>query len=45
MAHGAAVNCLALGHGSGRVLVTGGEDKKVSLILFRLVEQILLKKK
>ena len=28
---GADVNCLALGHKSGRVLVTGGEDKKVNL--------------
>ena len=27
----AQVNCLALGHRSGRVLVTGGEDKKVNL--------------
>jgi len=31
VAHGASVNCLALGHKSGRVLVTGGEDKKVNL--------------
>ena len=31
MAHTSAVNCLALGHKSGRVLVTGGEDKKVNL--------------
>ena len=31
VAHGAQVNCLALGHKSGRVLVTGGEDKKVNL--------------
>ena len=31
VAHGADVNCLALGHKSGRVLVTGGEDKKVNL--------------
>jgi len=31
VAHGAPVNCLALGHRSGRVLVTGGEDKKVNL--------------
>lgn len=31
MAHGANVNCLALGHKSGRVLVTGGDDKKVNL--------------
>ena len=31
VAHGANVNCLALGHKSGRVLVTGGEDKKVNL--------------
>ena len=31
MAHGANVNCLALGHKSGRVMVTGGEDKKVNM--------------
>lgn len=31
VAHGAQVNCLALGHKSGRVLVTGGDDKKVNL--------------
>ena len=31
VAHGADVTCLALGHKSGRVLVTGGEDKKVNL--------------
>ena len=31
VAHGASVNCLALGHKSGRVLVTGGDDKKVNL--------------
>ncbi|KAK8393920.1 hypothetical protein O3P69_006926 [Scylla paramamosain] len=31
VAHGANVNCLALGHKSGRVLVTGGDDKKVNL--------------
>ncbi|CAG0879629.1 unnamed protein product [Darwinula stevensoni] len=30
-AHTASVNCLALGHKSGRVLVTGGDDKKVNL--------------
>ncbi|XP_018910096.2 katanin p80 WD40 repeat-containing subunit B1 isoform X2 [Bemisia tabaci] len=30
-AHTAPVNCLALGHKSGRVLVTGGDDKKVNL--------------
>ncbi|XP_046441601.1 katanin p80 WD40 repeat-containing subunit B1-like isoform X3 [Daphnia pulex] len=30
-AHGANVNCLALGSKSGRVLVTGGDDKKVNL--------------
>ena len=27
----ASVTCLSLGHKSGRVLVTGGEDKKVNL--------------
>ena len=31
VAHGADVSCAALGHKSGRVLVTGGEDKKVNL--------------
>ena len=31
VAHSAQVNCLALGHKSGRVLVTGGDDKKVNL--------------
>lgn len=31
VAHAANVNCLALGHKSGRVLVTGGDDKKVNL--------------
>lgn len=31
MAHTPNVNCLALGHKSGRVLVTGGDDKKVNL--------------
>lgn len=31
VAHSPNVNCLALGHKSGRVLVTGGDDKKVNL--------------
>nr|XP_023023531.1 katanin p80 WD40 repeat-containing subunit B1 [Leptinotarsa decemlineata] len=31
MAHNSNVNCLALGHKSGRVMVTGGDDKKVNL--------------
>ncbi|KAL2745384.1 katanin p80 WD40 repeat-containing subunit B1 isoform X1 [Vespula maculifrons] len=31
VAHSSNVNCLALGHKSGRVLVTGGDDKKVNL--------------
>lgn len=31
VAHGASVHCLALGKKSGRVMVTGGEDKKVNL--------------
>ena len=31
MAHAGDVNCLALGHKSGRVMVTGGEDKKVNM--------------
>lgn len=30
-AHNANVNCVSLGHKSGRVLVTGGDDKKVNL--------------
>jgi len=30
-AHSANVNCVSLGHKSGRVLVTGGGDKKVNL--------------
>ncbi|XP_054165433.1 katanin p80 WD40 repeat-containing subunit B1-like isoform X2 [Oppia nitens] len=31
VAHGASVGCLALGQKSGRVMVTGGHDKKVNL--------------
>ncbi|CAL1273367.1 unnamed protein product [Larinioides sclopetarius] len=31
VAHGGCVTCLALGRKSGRVMVTGGEDKKVNL--------------
>lgn len=31
VAHSSNVNCLALGPKSGRVMVTGGEDKKVNL--------------
>ncbi|XP_021342965.1 katanin p80 WD40 repeat-containing subunit B1-like isoform X2 [Mizuhopecten yessoensis] len=31
VAHAANVNCLAIGHKSGRVMVTGGEDRKVNL--------------
>ncbi|KYB27617.1 Katanin p80 WD40 repeat-containing subunit B1-like protein [Tribolium castaneum] len=31
MAHDAKVNCLSLGHKSGRVMVTGGDDMKVNL--------------
>lgn len=30
-AHGADVKCLGLGHKSGRVMVTGGDDRKVNL--------------
>lgn len=30
-AHGANVNCASLGKKSGRVLVTGGDDKNVNL--------------
>ena len=31
MGHTASVKCLALGHKSGRVMVTGGDDKKVNM--------------
>lgn len=31
VAHGENVTCLALGRKSGRVMVTGGDDKKVNL--------------
>ncbi|KAK6178568.1 hypothetical protein SNE40_013329 [Patella caerulea] len=31
VAHGANVQCLGLGHKSSRVMVTGGEDRKVNL--------------
>ena len=31
MAHSALVKCLALGPSSGRVMVTGGEDRKVNM--------------
>ncbi|ESO90828.1 hypothetical protein LOTGIDRAFT_191659 [Lottia gigantea] len=31
LAHGANVQCLALGHKSSRVMVSGGEDRKVNL--------------
>ncbi|XP_052233545.1 katanin p80 WD40 repeat-containing subunit B1-like isoform X1 [Dreissena polymorpha] len=31
VAHGGNVNCLAMGHKTGRVMVTGGEDRKVNL--------------
>ncbi|WAR12759.1 KTNB1-like protein [Mya arenaria] len=31
VAHGGNVNCLAIGQKSGRVMVTGGEDRKVNL--------------
>ncbi|XP_077502512.1 katanin p80 isoform X2 [Amblyomma americanum] len=31
VAHGSTVKCLAIGHKSGRVMVTGGEDNKVNL--------------
>ncbi|XP_076333186.1 katanin p80 WD40 repeat-containing subunit B1-like isoform X3 [Tachypleus tridentatus] len=31
LAHESTVNCLALGRKSGRVMVTGGEDRKVNL--------------
>ena len=30
-AHTADVKCLGLGHKSGRVMVTGGDDRKVNL--------------
>ena len=31
VAHGSNVNCLALGPKSGRVMVTGGDDRKVNM--------------
>lgn len=31
VAHGHNVNCLALGRGTGTLMVTGGEDKKVNM--------------
>lgn len=31
MAHGSNVSCLSLGPTSGRVMVTGGEDRKVNM--------------
>ena len=31
VAHSANVTCLAIGPSSGRVMVTGGEDKKVNM--------------
>lgn len=31
VAHGSTVKCLAIGHKSGRVMVTGGDDNKVNL--------------
>lgn len=31
VAHAGNVNCVALGHNSGRVFVSGGEDQKVNL--------------
>ena len=31
VAHSANVTCLAMGPASGRVMVTGGEDKKVNM--------------
>jgi katanin p80 WD40 repeat-containing subunit B1 len=31
VAHGGSVNCLALGHKSGRVMVSGGDDRKVNM--------------
>jgi len=30
-AHVGNVNCVALGHKSGRVMVSGGDDKKVNM--------------
>ena len=31
VAHGSNVSCLSLGPSSGRVMVTGGEDRKVNM--------------
>ena len=50
MAHGSNVSCLSLGPSSGRVMVTGGEDRKVNMwavgkpnvILVRLIVSYLI---
>ena len=51
MAHGSNVSCLSLGPSSGRVMVTGGEDRKVNMwavgkpnvILVRLILSLDMK--
>lgn len=50
VAHGSNVSCLSLGPSSGRVMVTGGEDRKVNMwavgkpnvILVRLILSSLI---
>ena len=43
-AHGGNVNCLALGPKSARVMVTGGEDRKVSLFLMYYILRKVVQK-
>ncbi|KAH8020176.1 hypothetical protein HPB51_025337 [Rhipicephalus microplus] len=44
VAHGSTVKCLAIGHKSGRVMVTGGEDNKVNLWAIGKTNCIMLPK-
>lgn len=45
VAHSSMVNCLSLGHKSGRVMVTGGDDKKVNLWAVGKQNCIMVRKK
>jgi WD40 repeat protein len=45
LAHSANVNSVSLGHKSGRVLVTGGGDKKVNLWAVGKPNCIMVRKK
>ena len=44
MAHGSKVTCLALSPATGRVMVTGGEDRKVNLWAIGKPNIILVRK-